>query len=161
MENEDVKVVEQPKVEEPKKEEKPAPKTTAKKRGPKPKADSTPKKRTTRAKKDVAVDAKKDTATEKKATAKRGPKKTADKKPKTAVTAKKTATVPNYNFTRTVFEFDKKQFTEETINKKVLEYLVKHPYIHAEKIETFVNLEEKRIYFTVDGFGNADFSVDL
>ncbi|SFG70733.1 DUF6465 family protein [Oribacterium sp. WCC10] len=70
-------------------------------------------------------------------------------------------TVPNYNFTRTVFEFDKKQFTEETINKKVLEYLVKHPYIHAEKIETFVNLEEKRIYFTVDGFGNADFSVDL
>ena len=116
MENEDVKVEEQPKVEELKKEEKPAPKTTVKKRGP---------------------------------------------KPKTATTAKKTATVPNYNFTRTVFEFDKKQFTEETINKKVLEYLVKHPYIHAEKIETFVNLEEKRIYFTVDGFGNADFSVDL
>lgn len=86
------------------------------------------------------------------------PKKAADKK---AVASKKTAVVPTFNFAKTVFEFDKKQFTEDAINKKVLEYLTKHPYIHAEKIETFVNLEEKKIYFTVDGYGNADFSVEL
>ena len=51
--------------------------------------------------------------------------------------------------------------TEELINTKVLDYLKKHPYIHAEKVETFVNLEEGKVYFTVDGFGNPDFSVEL
>ncbi|SFG10253.1 DUF6465 family protein [Oribacterium sp. WCC10] len=117
-------------------------KTTPKKRGPKPKKDTTPKKRTTRAKKDAVVEAKKPVA-EKKAP------------------AKKAAPAQKFNFTRTVFEFNKMQFTEDTINKKVLDYLEKHPYIHAEKIETFVNLEEGKVYFTVDGYGNPDFSISL
>ena len=106
---------------------------------------------------------------EKKQDKKPGPKTTAKKTTvkktetpkKKAGAPKNTVVVPTFNFAKTVFEFDKKQFTEETINKKVLEYLTKHPYIHAEKIETFVNLEEKKIYFTVDGYGNADFSVEL
>ncbi len=66
-----------------------------------------------------------------------------------------------FDFAKTTFEYDGKKFTAESINAKVLEYLNKHPYISAKVIETFVNIGEKRIYFTVDGFGNGDFTIDL
>ncbi len=88
--------------------------------------------------------------------------KTTGKKAK-AATPKTTKSAPaqNFVFGKPVFQFKDKEISEELINKKVLDYLNKHPYIHAEKIDTFVNLEEGKVYFTVDGFGNADFSVDL
>lgn len=141
---EEVKVTEQPKVEE-KKAEAPA-KSTPAKRGRKPRTEAV----------------KKETKVEKKAPAKRGAKKTTDKKTKTtAPKATKSAPAQNFVFGKPVFEFKEKQFTEEIINTKVLDYLKKHPYIHAEKVETFINLEEGKVYFTVDGFGNADFSVEL
>ena len=85
-------------------------------------------------------------------------KKVADKKPKAAT---KSAPVQNFVFGKPVFQLKDKEVSEDLINKKVLDYLSKHPYIHAEKIETFVNLEEEKVYFTVDGFGNPDFSVEL
>ena len=114
---------------------------------------------------------KKGTAT-KPATAKKSETKTGEKKPgrksaaktagkKATAVPKTTAPARNFVFGKPVFQFKDKEISEELINKKVLDYLNKHPYIHAEKIETFVNLEEGKVYFTVDGFGNADFSVDL
>ena len=131
MANEETKVNEQPVAEE----EKVAPaKTTGKKRGPKPK-----------------------TTTGKKTTAKRGAKKAVNVQ--VAKAPEKAA--PKYVFARTVFEYQKMQYTEEMANKKVLEYLAKHPYIHAEKIETFINFDEHKLFFTVDGYSNPDFSLDL
>ena len=105
----------------------------------------------------------------KKAAAKTTTKEAAAKKTTTKkTTAKKATKAPakaapatKFDFAKTTFEYDGKKFTAESINAKVLEYLNKHPYISAEKIETFVNIGEKRIYFTVDGFGNADFTIDL
>ncbi len=64
-------------------------------------------------------------------------------------------------FGKTTFEFGGEKYTEEAVNKLVLGYLKKHPYINAEKIETFVNVEENRIYFTVDGYSNPDFTISL
>jgi len=179
MENEEVKVVDQLMTEEKpteKAEEKKnetSAKAAPKKRGPKPKNDAKKTaKRTSTRKKDAAAAVKKDDVTapaEKKAPAKREPKKSAKttvkrttKAPaKTTKTVQKAAPETKFNFAKTMFEYDGKQFTTESINAKVLEYLNKHPYISAEKIETFVNIGEKRIYFTVDGFGNSDFTIDL
>ena len=132
MANEETKVTEQPVVEE-KKSAAPA-KTSAKKRGPKPK-----------------------TTTGKKTTTKRGAKKAV----KAPVAKAQEKATPKYTFARTVFEYQKMQYTEEMANKKVLEYLEKHPYIHAEKIETFINFDEHRLFFTVDGFSNPDFTLEL
>ena len=109
-------------------------KAATKKRGPKPKA-----------------------VTEKKTTAKRGAKKTV----KAPVTKAPVKAAPKYTFTRTVFEYQKIQYTEEIAQKKVLEYMEKHPYIKAEKIETFINFDEHKIFFTVDGYSNPDFILDL
>ena len=131
MANEETKVNEQPVAEEEKVD--PA-KTTGKKRGPKPK-----------------------TTTGKKTTAKRGAKKAGNVQ--VAKATEKAA--PKYVFARTVFEYQKMQYTEEMANKKVMEYLAKHPYIHAEKIETFINFDEHKLFFTVDGYSNPDFSLDL
>ena len=163
MANEEVKVVDQPKTEEKLAEEKKieAPEKAApKKRGPKAKK---PVKKTVAKKKEAVAEVKKDDApVEKKAPAKRGLRKatkTAAKKQTKA--ASKTAPEAKFDFAKTMFEYDGKKFTAESINEKVLEYLNKHPYISAEKIETFVNIGEKRIYFTVDGFGNPDFTIDL
>lgn len=140
---EEVKVTEQPKVEEKKTE---APTKTTTRRGRKPRTEAV----------------KKETKVEKKTPVKRGAKKTTDKKTKTtAPKVTKTAPAQNFVFGKPVFQFKDKEINEELINKKVLDYLNKHPYIHAEKVETFVNLEEGKVYFTVDGFGNADFSVEL
>ena len=95
---------------------------------------------------------------EKKPGRKSAVKKVADKKPKAST---KSAPVQNFVFGKPVFQLKDKEVSEDLINKKVLDYLSMHPYIHAEKIETFVNLEEEKVYFTVDGFGNPDFSVSL
>lgn len=132
MANEETKVIEKPVAVEDKNSA-PA-KTTAKKRGPKPKA-----------------------TTGQKTTAKRGAKKTV----KAPVAKAPEKAAPKYVFARTVFEYQKMQYTEEMANKKVLEYLAKHPYIHAEKIETFINFDEHKLFFTVDGFSNPDFTLDL
>ena len=132
MATEESKVTEQPVVEE-KKSAAPA-KATTKKRGPKPKA-----------------------ATEKKTTAKRGANKTV----KAPVAKAPVKAAPKYTFTRTVFEYQKLQYTEEIAHKKVLEYMEKHPYIKAERIETFINFDERKIFFTVDGYSNPDFTLDL
>ena len=136
MENEETKVTEQPVVEE--KTETPAKKQA--KRGQKPK---TAKKTATRAKKET--------------TAKRGAKKTV--KAPVAKAPEKAAS--KYTFARTVFEYQKLQYTEEMANKKVLEYLEKHPYIKASKIETFINFDEHKLFFTVDGYSNSDFVLEL
>ena len=162
MENEEVKVVDQPKTEEKPAEEKkveaPA-KAAPKKRGPKAKSAAKKPVKKTAAKKEAAAEVKKDDV---KAPAKRGPKKAAKTTAKKATKAPaKAAPATKFDFAKTTFEYDGKKFTAESINEKVLEYLNKHPYISAEKIETFVNIGEKRIYFTVDGFGNADFTIDL
>ena len=125
---------------------------------------ATTEKKTTRGRKkgtaSKAATAKKSDAkaTEKKPGRKPAAKKVADKKPKAAT---KSAPAQNFVFGKPVFQFKDKEISEELINKKVLDYLTKHPYIHAEKVETFVNLEEEKVYFTVDGFGNPDFSVEL
>jgi len=140
MANEETKVTEQPVVEE--KTETPAKKPA--KRGPKPKAaNATLKKTATRAKKE--------------STAKRGAKKTV--KAPVAKAPEKAAS--KYTFARTVFEYQKLQYTEEMANKKVLEYMEKHPYIKAERIETFINFDEHKLFFTVDGYSNPDFVLDL
>lgn len=136
MENEETKVTEQPVVEE--KTETPAKKQA--KRGPKPK---TAKKTATRAKKET--------------TAKRGAKKTMQAP--VAKAPEKAAS--KYTFARTVFEYQKMQYTEEMANKKVLEYLETHPYIKASKIETFINFDEHKLFFTVDGYSNSDFVLEL
>ena len=175
MANEEVKVVDQPKTEEKpaetveeKKAEAPA-KAAPKKRGPKAKsAAKKPVKKTVAKKNEAAAEVKKDDVkapVEKKTPAKRGPKKaaktTAKRQTKVAKTVEKAVPETKYNFAKTTFEYDGKKFTAEVINAKVLEYLNKHPYISANVIETFVNIGEKKIYFTVDGFGNADFTIDL
>ena len=158
MENEEVKVVDQPKTEEKPAEEKkveaPA-KAAPKKRGPKAKSAAKKPVKKTAVKKEADAEVKKDDV---KAPAKRGPKKAAKT---TAKTATKAVPETKFDFAKTTFEYDGKKFTAESINAKVLEYLNKHPYISANVIETFVNIGEKKIYFTVDGFGNADFSIDL
>ena len=169
MENEEVKVVDQSKTEEKPAEEKkveaPA-KAAPKKRGPKAKSTAKkPVKKTVAKKKEAAAEVKKDDVkapVEKKAPAKRGPKKAAKTTAKTATkAAAKAVPETKFDFAKTTFEYDGKKFTAESINAKVLEYLNKHPYISANVIETFVNIGEKKIYFTVDGFGNADFTIDL
>lgn len=125
---------------------------------------ATTEKKTTRGrKKGAATKAATTKKTEAKTTEKRPGrkptvKKAADKKPKATT---KTTPAQNFVFGKPVFQLKDKEVSEDLINKKVLDYLSKHPYIHAEKIETFVNLEEEKVYFTVDGFGNPDFSVEL
>ena len=167
MANEEVKVVDQPKTEEnpaekveEKKVEAPA-KAAPKKRGPKAKSTAKkPVKKTVAKKKEAAAEVKKDDVkapVEKKAA--KTTAKTATKAPVKA--AAKAVPETKFDFAKTTFEYDGKKFTAESINAKVLEYLNKHPYISANVIETFVNIGEKKIYFTVDGFGNADFSIDL
>jgi len=163
MENEEVKVVDQPKTEEKPAEEKkveaPA-KAAPKKRGPKAKSTAKkPVKKTVAKKNEAAAEVKKDDV---KAPAKRGPKKAAKTATKAPVkAAAKAVPETKFDFAKTTFEYDGKKFTAESINAKVLEYLNKHPYISANVIETFVNIGEKKIYFTVDGFGNADFTIDI
>ncbi|WP_029200477.1 hypothetical protein [Oribacterium sp. NK2B42] len=118
-------------------QETPVVKPTGRKRGPKPK-----------------------TTAAKKPTSRRGMKKV-EKMDKAPVAKTPVKAASKYTFTRTVFEYQKIQYTEEIAQKKVLEYMEKHPYIKAEKIETFINFDEHKIFFTVDGYSNPDFTLDL
>ncbi len=169
MENEEVKVTETPKVEE-----KPVAKPDEKKSAA---TKTAPKKRASKAKKETVKKAestatveKKET-TVKKAPAKRTYKKSAKTKEAKAVETSKTVETKNtpaknsraskFKFTKTQFEFGGKKYTEETINNLVLDYLDKHPYISATAVEIFVNVDERKLYFTLDGYGNVDFEIDL
>ncbi len=142
-------------------------KAVPKKRGPKAKKTTAKKIATAKAPKADAETTVK--AEPKKATVKRTSKRKTKtvKDPKTAapVQAKvetKNTVSATYNFEKTVFEFGGKKCTEESVKKMVMEYLDKHPYIHVEKsIETFVNIDEGKLFFTIDGYGNADFTIDL
>ncbi len=165
--NEEVKVSAQPvaeetKVEAPKTDEKKAV-ATPKKRAPKSKNDST-KKATVKEKAEKTVTAKKTTTA--KRTTKKAAKSVAEKTAPAAKTESKKAPVKSsratkFNFAKTQFEFGGKKYTEETINSLVLEYLDKHPYISASQVEIFVNVDERKLYFTLDGYGNVDFEIDL
>ncbi len=64
-------------------------------------------------------------------------------------------------FGQLTVELEDKKLSEDAINAKVRDYLKKHPYIHAEKIDVFIKPFEKKVYFTVNGYGNADFVIEL
>ena len=106
----------------------------------------------------------KKTAPAKKATAK-----ATEKKPgrKSAVKApakkaeKKAAPAPALDFKALTIEFGDKKFTEKDLHDRVSAYISSHPYIVAHDIEVFVKPDESCAYFTVDGFSNPDFKIEL
>lgn len=90
------------------------------------------------------------------------PKKTVTKKAevKTTVKAKK-ATAPEINFKSFTFEFNDKKYTEKDLFDKVKAYISSHPYIVAHDVEIFAKPADGCAYFTIDGFSNSDFRIEL
>ena len=90
------------------------------------------------------------------------PKKTAAKKAevKTTVKAKK-ETVPEISLKSFTFEFNDKKYTEKDLFDRVKAYISSHPYIVAHDIEIFVKPADGCAYFTLDGFSNPDFKIEL
>ena len=103
-------------------------------------------------KKNTAASAKKSTT----------PKKAAAKKTevKTTVKAKK-ETAPEINFKSFTFEHNDKKYTEKDLFDKVKAYISTHPYIVAHDIEIFAKPADGCCYFTIDGFSNPDFRIEL
>jgi len=87
-----------------------------------------------------------------KATAKK-----ADKKP----VEKKAAPAPELNFKSMTIEFNDKKYSQKDLFDRVQTYIRKHPYIVAHDIELFIKPNDSCAYFTVDGFSNPDFRIDL
>ena len=115
------------------------------------------------------VEAKKDT-TEKKAA--RGRKKSSSKtKASTNNTIEKTVEknkatknnkpVPELNYKSLTIEFNDKKYSQKDLYDRVQTYIKKHPYIVAHDIEIFIKPEDSCAYFTVDGFSNPDFRIEL
>ena len=95
-------------------------------------------------------------ATEKKPGRKPATKK-ADKKP----VEKKTAPAPELNYKSLTIEFNDKKYSQKDLYARVQAYIKHHPYIVAHDIELFVKPNESCAYFTVDGFSNPDFRIEL
>ncbi|ETP71661.1 hypothetical protein UYO_2417 [Lachnospiraceae bacterium JC7] len=90
--------------------------------------------------------------------------KNADKnaeKPSKTAPAKKTAAVPELDFKSITIEFNDKKFSEKDLYDRVKSYISTHPYIVAHDIELFIKPNESCAYFTIDGFSNPDFRIDL
>ncbi len=86
------------------------------------------------------------------------------KKPAEKTTKESKATKPvskGFSFVKCTLELEGEKFTEDNINGMVMDYLRKHPEIKSGKIETFINVAEKRVYFTIDGKGGADYHVNM
>ncbi|ETP72054.1 hypothetical protein UYO_1928 [Lachnospiraceae bacterium JC7] len=90
--------------------------------------------------------------------AKKADKKAAEKPAKTA-TAKKSA--PELNYKALTIEFNDKKYSEKDLYDRVKSYISTHPYIVAHDIELFIKPNESCAYFTIDGFSNPDFRIDL
>ncbi len=86
--------------------------------------------------------------------------KASDKTAKVA-SAKKAATVPELNFKAMTIEFNDKKFSEKDLYDRVKSYISTHPYIVAHDIELFIKPNESCAYFTIDGFSNPDFKIEL
>ena len=109
------------------------------------------------------------------ATAKKAETKTVEKKPgrkpgskttvkktteKKTVTSKKT-TVPELTYKSMTIEFNDKKYSEKDLFNRVKAYVSSHPYIVAHEIELFLKPQDGCCYFTIDGFSNPDFKIDL
>ena len=79
---------------------------------------------------------------------------------KTTVKAKK-ETAPEINFKSFTFEFNDKKYTEKDLFDKVKAYISSHPYIVAHDVEIFAKPADGCAYFTIDGFSNPDFRIEL
>lgn len=75
--------------------------------------------------------------------------------------AKKASQVPELNCKSLTIEFNDKKYTEKDLYDRVKAYISSHPYIVAHDIELFIKPNESCAYFTIDGFSNPDFRIDL
>ncbi|OON87454.1 hypothetical protein BXO88_04060 [Oribacterium sp. C9] len=96
-----------------------------------------------------------------KTSAKKSDKKNTSEKSAKSTPAKKTATVPDLNFKSITIEFNDKKFSEKDLYDRVKSYISTHPYIVAHDIELFIKPNESCAYFTIDGFSNPDFKIEL
>ena len=69
--------------------------------------------------------------------------------------------VPELNYKSLTIEFNDKKYSQKDLYDRVQTYIKKHPYIVAHDIEIFIKPEDSCAYFTVDGFSNPDFKIDL
>ena len=79
---------------------------------------------------------------------------------KTTVKAKKEI-APEISLKSFTFEFNDKKYTEKDLFDRVKAYISSHPYIVAHDIEIFVKPADGCAYFTLDGFSNPDFKIEL
>ncbi|OON85767.1 hypothetical protein BXO88_10955 [Oribacterium sp. C9] len=82
--------------------------------------------------------------------------KKADKKPAVNV-----APALDLNYKGITIEFNDKKYSQKDLFARVNAYIKHHPYIVAHDIELFIKPDESCCYFTVDGFSNPDFRIDL
>ncbi len=92
-------------------------------------------------------------------TAKKAEKKPVEKSAK--ATTKKAAPAPELNYKSLTIEFNDKKYSQKDLFDRVQAYIRKHPYIVAHEIELFIKPNESCAYFTVDGFSNPDFRIEL
>lgn len=99
-----------------------------------------------------------------KTTKKRAEKKTADKTDKVdsaKTKAAKKPQVPELRCKSMTIEFNDKKYTESDLFDRVKAYISTHPYIVAHDIEIFLKPNDSCAYFTIDGFSNPDFRIEL
>jgi len=103
------------------------------------------------------------TASAKKAGTKaaRKPAAKAEKKPAVKAAKPKASAVQELNFKALTFEYNDKKYSEKDLYDRVKAYISSHPYIVAHDIEIFVKPQDGCAYFTLDGFSNPDFKLDL
>lgn len=75
-------------------------------------------------------------------------------------TSKKSA-VPDLRCKSMTIEFNDKKYTESDLFDRVKAYISTHPYIVAHDIEIFLKPNDSCAYFTIDGFSNPDFRIEL
>ena len=95
-----------------------------------------------------------------KTTAKKTDKNSVENPTKTAST-KKAVPTPELNYKSITIEFNDKKFSEKDLYDRVKSYISTHPYIVAHDIELFIKPNDSCAYFTIDGFSNPDFRIDL
>ncbi len=75
--------------------------------------------------------------------------------------AEKKPAAPELNYKSVTIEFSDKKYGTNDLFDRVKAYISAHPYIVAHDIELFIKTNESCAYFTVDGFSNPDFKIEL
>lgn len=62
---------------------------------------------------------------------------------------------------KVIYQFEGKNFSENDFVELVKGYIKDHPYISANEIEVFVKPGDNKVYFTINGYNNEDFHVEI